>query len=311
MSRNLSSVTAGTRCRGGPHDRKPMMDEGMTVESPPQFKFDAPHAEFRTVEPVAPAEPSRRRLPDLPASRCGWWRQYAVASVVAASVLMVLYTLTANDRDQAEQALADSQASLAETEASLADSEASLAETDTTWPIARRTLPKPTRPCRRRADSEANLAETQASLAQSEAQVTEYREVSTDLFEQYFGTEFSVTDAEATCMSEALIDSLGPEALGLLASTESSDANQFGFEAIRARVRLRHPARHIHAAGRLHVRRQPDPGRPLRRVCRGRRGLVRALYKRSGVGTDYETFGLTCGNRFQPAEVPLACEGSV
>ena len=151
----------------------------------------------------------------------------AVASVAAVSVLIVLYTLTANDRDEAEQALADSEASLAETEASLADSEANLAETEATLADSEANLAETEATL---ADSEANLHETQANLAQSEAQVTEYREVSTDLFEQYFGTEFSVTDDEATCMSQALIGSLGPEALGLMASTESSDANQFGLK---------------------------------------------------------------------------------
>lgn len=36
-----------------------------------------------------------------------------------------------------------------------------------------------------------------------------------------------------------------------------------------------------------------------------------ALYRQSGVRTEYEAFGFTCENRFEPADSPLSCESSI
>ena len=35
------------------------------------------------------------------------------------------------------------------------------------------------------------------------------------------------------------------------------------------------------------------------------------LYEQSEIGSDYETFGFTCGGRFEEAEAPGVCEGSI
>ncbi len=36
-----------------------------------------------------------------------------------------------------------------------------------------------------------------------------------------------------------------------------------------------------------------------------------ALYERSEFDTEYETFGLTCGERFEPEDAPYLCEGEI
>ena len=112
-------------------------------------------------------------------------------------------------------------------------------------------------------------------------------------------------------MSQALVGSLGPEALGLMASTEPSDANQFGFEAVRVASDCGIPLDTFAPQTGFAYGDNPTLDGLYDECAEGIGASCDALYERSGVSTDYETFGLTCGSRFQPADAPLACEGSI
>jgi hypothetical protein len=261
-----------------------------------------------------PADPSEQPTTPTSAGKSVWVvASLAVAAVAGVVVLAMIYDTAAAGRDDAERALSETEANLAdietdlaETQANLAHSEANLAETEANLADNQADL-SDTRT--KLADNEADLAETQANLAASESLVIEYRDATANFLAFSMGSAIDITDDEATCLAHALVDSLGPDALGGMTNAESTD--QFGLEAMRM----------ASGCGVTLDTFAPEPGfaygdnptmDTLYDECaEGVGASCDVLYQQSGVRTEYESFGLTCGNRFEPESAPLLCAGSI
>jgi len=250
------------------------MDDGLDDGLGPPPSFGPPRTEFQTDVPAPPTDGVQQ---PTPRSRKSVWvvAAFASAAVIAIVVLISLYVATANERDDNARALAESESNLAE--------------------------------------AESNLAESEANLAESEATLADYRQASTDLVVLSLVTGAGVADDDATCMADAMLESLGPEALGLMADSVESDAGvmAFGAELLGAASDCGVTLDTLAPQTGATYGDNPEMDALYDECAAGDGASCDALYEQSGVGTEYETFGGTCGGRFEPAAAPALCEGSI
>ena len=151
--------------------------------------------------------------------------------------------------------------------------------------------PKPASPTRRQTSP---TSETE--LTDSETLVTEYHDATADFLALSITTVIDITDDDATCMANTLLESLGPEALGRLTDTQSTDA--FGLEVMRVASDCGVPLDTFAPQPGITYGDNPTMDALYDECAAGSGAACDALYQQSGVRTEYESFGLTCGNRF-------------
>jgi hypothetical protein len=186
--------------------------------------------------------------------------------------MIALYASTANDLDDSEQALSESEANLAETE--------------------------------------ANLAESEADLAESQAQAAGYREATAGFLAISIATGIGLTDEEAMCMADAMVESRGPEALDLMVRAVSDDM-ELGVEMMAVAPDCGVPLDTFDTQPGFSYGDNPTLDALYDECQKGIGASCDALFQQSDVGTEYETFGGTCGNRFEPGDAPPSCDGGI
>ena len=110
-------------------------------------------------------------------------------------------------------------------------------------------------------------------------------------------------------MANTLLESLGPEALGRLTDTQSMDA--FGLEAMRVASDCGVPLDTFVPQPGITYGDNPTMDALYDECAAGSGASCDALYQQSGVRTEYQSFGLTCGNRFGARDAPPVCEDNI
>jgi hypothetical protein len=232
----------------------------------------------------------------------------AVAAIAALSLMVVSMS---SDKNDAEGALANTQSDLEQAQSQLADSEAALSESEASLAAAQSDL----------SDSKAALANAEAAQADAEAardehqqRADEYEAASTDFLAASFVQGLGLDEQDAHCVASGLIESLGAEAMTILASASldgSGDVEKLDEEMRRAGEACDVPPETF-----------DDPFNPdanaygddpeldaLYDDCEaGDATACDNLYLGSAPGSEYEQFGGTCGDRFEYSDTE-PCEG--
>jgi hypothetical protein len=287
------------------------------MEPPP---VAAPLPPPPSVSPVATSSPSKRRFP---------WVTVVVGVVAVAAivVLSLMFVSAANDRDDADEALAEAQHDLDAAADDLADSEAALADSEAALASAESDL----------SDTEAALADTETALADTEAardeaeaaqaeaeaardeqeqRADEYEAASAAFLAVTMGEGLGLDDGDAECLGQGLIDSLGADALGSLANAAAAadpdaEVAAFGVEMLRIAEdcgidpdALDDPS----STDPFAYGDDPELDALYDECAAGDAVACDDLYIDSPTGSEYELFGGTCGGRFEYSDTE-SCEG--
>lgn len=224
-----------------------------------------------------------------------------VLAVAAIVVLSVMVVSTSNDKDDAEQALAATQADLDAAEADLAESEAALNASKAALDKAEADL----------SDTAAQLAATDAARAEADAthdryqeQLDQYAAASTDFLAASMAAGIGLEQDQARCLAEAIVDSLGAEALSLIVSAaiEGGDATELDDAMTDAAdgCGVSDDAFDQPLNSEAFAYGDDPELDALYDNCAGGDGTAcDDLYVKSAPGTEYEQFAGTCGNRFE------------
>jgi hypothetical protein len=242
----------------------------------------------------------------------------ALGAIVA---LSLMFMSASNDKNDAEDALAESQSELADAKSELADSEAALAKSEAALATAESDL-SDTEAARSdaeaaRDEAEAAQAEAEAARDEQEQRADEYETASVAFLAASMGEGLGLDDSDAECLGQGLIDSLGADALTSLATAADApnlDAEiaAFGVEMLRIAEECgidpdalddEPPTSDAFAYG-------DDPALDaLYDDCAGGDAVAcDDLYVNSPTGSEYEQFAGTCGGRFEYSDTEL-CEG--
>lgn len=262
-----------------------------------QFSTSAAAAPHQPTEPVAPT--SRRS-----ARKLAW--VIGAIGVAAGVVLAVLYGTAAGDRDDARQTLADTEANLADSDLELAETEAKL--TDAEQRLGRSTADLANLEAKI-AHVETQLATASADLADRDSIVSEYHDSTSAFLALVLTNAVEISLDQATCTAEALLESLGPATLGRMAGTES--ANLFGLETLRAASACGVPMEVFDPLTGFTYGDDATLDILHDECAAGIGASCDELYQRSAAGSEYESFALTCGHRFDVSAAPAICEGNI
>jgi hypothetical protein len=287
------------------------------IEPPP---MPAPLLPPPSVESEVPAAPSKRRFPWVTVI-------IGVLAVAAIVVLSLMLMATANDKDDAEEALAEAQHDLVAAEDDLADSEAALANSEAALATAETDLSDTEAALAgsetARSDAEAARDEAEAAQAAAEAardeqeqRADEYEAASAAFLAVSMGEGLGLDADDAECLGQGLIDSLGADALGSLANAAGSanpdaEVAAFGVELLRIAEdcgidpdALDDPS----SSGAFAYGDDPELDALYDECAAGDGVSCDDLYLNSPTGSEYELFGGTCGGRFEYSETE-PCEG--
>ena len=218
-------------------------------------------------------------------------------AVAVAAFALVLYRQAASSRDDAERSLtiARTAQSDAETRADAAEGRASDAESA-------------------RDEAQARADEAEAARDEAVASEADYADSVADFLAFSTASGLSVDDADAKCIADAVVDAVGPRTLDLLlegtgelgdelfAAAETCGVDPGAFESLDEPSALEPGTRY----GDNPVLDE------LYDACEAGDGAAcDQLYEQSEIGSEYETFGFTCGGRFEEADAPGICEGSI
>jgi len=268
-----------------------------------------PHVDEPPAPPPGPASTTNGT------GKRGLWVALAigVVAIVAIGTVLVLYINAVGDKNDAEDALAETQTELADAEDALAQAEAQLSDTEASLATAQADL----------AQAEDDLSQAQADLAADEAELSdgsaelddaqasaeEYRQAMLDFLTFSIATGAEFDEDQSECLSEAILDRTGPEVLMLLVEAGQGNANSDA----------------VFELGSLMLELGPDCGispdqfaddgpdlDALYSACEAGDGAAcDDLFTQSEIDSEFETFGATCGGRFEPDEAPLECEGNM
>ena len=253
-----------------------------------------------------------------------WWPWVVVAAaVVAAAVTGFLYTQAVGDKDDAIAETATIQGNLDAANDRATDREKAIADLEDELETTNETLEasetEQARAVRLLSDTETALAEAQIELELAEEQIV----VMTDLeraafdFIRFFST-VGLGGAEGDCITIAMIDDLGSAALLDIITLVVQDPSASGNLALSAAL--------LTAADECGLSLEdvgPDLGTgfdygdnpvldALWDECAVGDGLAcDLLFSESAIGSEYERFGLTCGDRFTEENAPFECDGSI
>ena len=298
-----------------------------TLEPPPMA---APPLPPPSVDPVSvpPSAPERDTVA-APAQRRFPWVAVVLGllAVAAIAVLLVMLLSTSRDKDDAEEAPAATQSELAEAEAELEDAETALSESEAALAQAESDL----------ADSEAALVESEAALSDAEAargeaeaaqteaeaardeqqqRADEYEEAAVNFLALSFGQGLGLEGNDAQCVGQGLVDSMGADALAMLASaadesTPGSEVAEFGVELLRVAEDCGIDPDTVDSplgSDAFAYGDDPELDAMYDACAAGDSVACDDLYINSPAGSDYEQFGGTCGGRFEYSDSEL-CEG--
>lgn len=257
--------------------------------------------------PPPPTNPERRRR-----SRTITVVVTVVAMVVTAGFVL-LYFLTREDRDAAVRDRDRARAELAEVQERLDAESARLVEAEEAADARASVLEASEANADRIAD---DLAEREAALAEREEALDAYRAATVDFLTFAFTEGSGIDPAGADCMATALVDEQGGDALRRVVAAATGGAGGVG------------------ALGRDLDRVAPDCGVDLDQLAAdaipgeaygdnpeldalydactaGDGAACDDLYFASAVDTEYERYGLTCGDRFTVAEAPALCADAI
>jgi hypothetical protein len=226
----------------------------------------------------------------------------AVAAIVA---LTFLFVSTSSEKNDAEDALADARSDLAQAQSRLADSEAARSESEAALATAHSDL----------SDKEAALADAETARAEAEGTrdrhqqlVDDYETASADFLAATIVAGLSLDEHVARCVANGIVDSLGPEAMAILASAAldgSGDVVKLDDEMRRAGETCGVPPETFdeqfdsansdaNAYGD-----DPELDALYDDCAAGDATACDDLYTVSAPGSEYEQFGGTCGDRFE------------
>ena len=288
-------------------DREPTTDDpGVEPAAPSAFApppMPAPLPAPSLATPAA-ASSSTRRFPWITVVV----GVVAVAAIVALSLMLVS---TSSDKNDAEEALANAQTNLTRTRSHLADSEAALSESEAALATANSDL----------SDSKAALADAEAAQADAEAardehqqRADEYEAASADLLVATIVAGAGLEDNDAQCVADGMIDSLGAEAMTILASAArdgSGDIGKLDDEMRRAGDACGIPPEAFDDPFNADANAygdDPELDALYDDCAAGDAVACDDLYTGSAPGSEYEQFGGTCGNRFEYSATE-PCEG--
>jgi hypothetical protein len=227
-----------------------------------------------------------------------------LVAVTVAAFALVLYRQEASSRDDAEQALARSRTAQSDAEARADAAEERATEAETAREEAQA----------RADDADTRAGEAEAARDEAVASEADYADSVADFLAFSTASGLSVDEADASCIADAVVDAVGPRTLDLLVGgtgelgDELFDAAEIcgvdpgAFEPIDGPAALEPGTRY----GDNPVLDE------LYDACEAGDGAAcDRLYEQSEIGSEYETFGFTCGGRFEDAEAPGVCEGSI
>ena len=266
-----------------------------------------------SVSEPATTPPSKRRFP--------WVTVVVGVLAVGAIVALLLMFLSAsNDKNDAEDALAESQSELADAKSDLADSEAALAKSEAALATAESDL-SDIEAARSAAEADrdaaaAAQAEAEAARDEQQQRADDYAAASADFLAVSFVAGLGLNDDDAECLAQGLVDSLGADALGSIASAAAADnpdaeVAAFGVEMLRVGEECGIDPDTLDSPSNSDAFAYGDDPEldALYDDCAGGDAVAcDDLYLNSPQGSEYEQFGGTCGDRFEYSDTD-SCEG--
>ena len=223
-----------------------------------------------------------------------------VVALTVAAFALVLYRQEASARDDAERALAESRSALADAENRADDAEAQATEVGAELAGAEAAL----------AQSEARAAEAEAARDEGEAGVADYEAAMSELLATATIGGLGLSGSDTDCIAEAMVGEFGPDAADIAYSGLTIDSN----DAVRTAAETCgvDPATFENLLPQLgDSYGDNEVLDALYDVCAtGDGAACDSLFLQSQVGTEYETFGFTCGGRFAEADAPGFCDGA-
>ena len=111
------------------------------------------------------------------------------------------------------------------------------------------------------------------------------------------GVAIEVTEDEATCLADALVESRGPTCSVCSPGTSSNGFDEFGVELIRVASECGVGPDSFEPLSGSEYGDHPTLDGLYDQCASGIGASCDLLYQQSTVGTDYEAFALTCGRR--------------
>jgi hypothetical protein len=274
------------------------------LEPPP---VPAPLPPPPVVSPASPVTASKGSFP---------WVTVVVGVIAVAAivVLSLMVVSTSSDKNDAEEALANAHSDLADAKSNLADSDAALATAQSDLSDTQSALAEAEAA---RSDAEAAQAEAEAARDEHQQRADEYETASADFLAASFAQGLGLEEADAQCVASGLIESLGAEAMTILASAArdgSGDVDKLDNAMQQAAEDCDVPSdvfddsfgsvdSDANAYG-------DDPQLDaLYDDCAAGDGTAcDDLYVQSTPGSEYEQFAGTCGDRFEYSDTEY-CEG--
>jgi hypothetical protein len=297
------------------------MDDGeATTPDEPDLTAGAPAAPPALEPPPMPAPlpppPMSPVSPVAESKRSFTWVTVVVGVIAVAAivVLSLMVVSTATDKNDAEEALANAQSDLADAKSNLADSDAALATAESDLSDAQAALADAETA---RSDAEAAQAEAQAARDEHQQRADEYEAASADFLAASFAQGLGLEEAEAQCVASGLIESLGAEAMTILASAArdgSGDVDKLDDE-------MRRVAEDCDVSSDVFddsfgsvdsdanaYGDDPQLDALYDDCAAGDATACDDLYVQSTPGSEYEQFAGTCGDRFEYSDTEY-CEG--
>lgn len=238
---------------------------------------------------------SRRRL----------WIAAIATLVVVIGVLAILVVHSNQQLSDTEANLADTEADLEQTAGRLEAQEqlvgeqaSEISSLEGRNSIARQAL--------------AGLTEDYEELSAQYEEADLARSDFVDMMAAMFGYQFGVEELNARCMAEIMVSEgrIGEAFAGVLAGTsDQAAAMSFGLEMMQAGEDCGVPLNVFPDAVQPGFSYGDNPALDdLYDLCASGSGAAcDQLYWLSPVGSDYEQFGATCGNRYEVDEAPASC----
>jgi hypothetical protein len=226
-----------------------------------------------------------------------------VIAVAVAAFSLVLYRQEGGERDDAEQALTESRSAQADAEdrADVAEARATEAEAARDESAARAT------------EAETRTADAEAARDEAVEAEADYADAVADFLAFSTATGLAVDEADAACIADAVVDAVGPRTLDLLVD----GTGELGDALVDAAEDCGVDPADFEPVGDSPL----EPGTrygdnpvldALYDQCEAGDGAAcDQLFKQSEIGSEYELFGFTCGGRFEEAEAPEVCEGTI
>jgi hypothetical protein len=259
---------------------------------------------------AGPAPPLAAPGPQEPGPR-GQWRKWllpaaSVLLLIVVAVLIVLFGRAAGERDDAQDALADTETALQDAETTLADTETALQDAETTI-----------------TETDEALEGARADLERANAELATAERAGTELLTASFAVA-GIDDDAAACLATELYDARGPAILSDIAASTYAGTDaitsaevQFAQAAQTCGVDLEDLAAPGVAATETQDGADPQAAEgsvidTLYAECEAGSGKAcDALFELAEPSSKEELAAMTCGGRFLVGEAPVYCEGNM